>query len=440
MEEGVKAKRGIRWTTCSTIVKVISQILKITILTRILAKEDFGLVALVTVVLGFCNLFADLGFSTGILHKQNISKKEYSSLYWTSFLFSILIYIGIIAFSPLIADFYDQPEISSIIPIICINVVVACVGRQFGTFFYKDLEFKIPSIIEITSELGSLLLAILLALKGFGVYSLVYSVVFKCVLCNIMLFILGIKKYPLSFVCSFKSIIPFIKIGIYQVGAQSVNYFSRDFDVLIIGKMLGATELGVYSLAKQLVGRPYNLINPIINKVATPYLAKFQGCLETLRTQYYKSVSLVSGMNILVYFLLCIFAYPVVYVLYGESFLDATIIVQVLCLFMLERAIGNPLGSLMAATGKTNLDFMWNVVYAIVVPFFIFAGISFHSSLMVAVFLDICSIILFYPNWRFVIKPIVGGTFKEYLMAVFNLKGFYHYSRQEISSYIHRVK
>lgn len=440
MEEGRKAKQGIKWTTSSTVIKVVSQILKITILTRILSKEDFGLVALVTVLLGFCNLFADLGFSTGILHKQDVTRKEYSSLYWTSFIFSIVIYLGIVLLSPIIADFYEQPEISRIIPILCANVVVACIGRQFGTFFYKDLEFKIPSIIEITSELGSLVLSVFLAIKGFGVYSLVYSVVFQCVLSNILLFIMGYKRFPLSLTCSIRSIIPYLKIGVYQVGAQSINYFSRDFDVLIIGKMLGATELGVYSLAKQLVGRPYNLINPIINKVATPYLAKFQGSLESLKNQYYRSVSLVSGMNIIVYFLLCIFAYPVVYILYGKNFLDATIIVQVLCLFMLERAIGNPLGSLMAATGRTNLDFMWNIVYAIVAPLFIFMGIAFKSSLMVAIFMDLCSIILFYPNWRFVIKPIIGGRFKEYLAAIFNLKEFYTYTQKEVRSLIFRKR
>lgn len=422
MEKSKQARTGVKWTTCSTVIKIASQILKISILTRLLNKEDFGLVALVMVVLGFCNLFADLGFSTGIMHKQNISKKEYSSLYWTSFLFSIIIYLGIIIFAPIIANFYEYSEMVMIIPVLCSNVIIACIGRQFGTFFYKNLEFRIPAIIDMTSEIASLLLAVVLALAGFGVYSLVYSVVFQCFLSNIFLFSLGIKRHPLGAYCSFKCVIPYLRIGIYQVGAQSVNYFSRDFDVLIIGKILGAEALGGYSLAKQLVGRPYFLVNPIINKVATPYLAKFQYSIDVLRQQYFQSLRIVSGLNIVVYTLLILFAYPAVYILYGADYVDITIIVQVLSLFMLERAIGNPLGSLMAATGKTNLDFMWNVIYACIVPFFIFAGISFGSTFMVAIFMDLCSVCLFYPNWRYVIRPIIGGTFKEYITTIFDIK------------------
>ena len=434
MEESSKAKRGVKWTTCSTIVKILSQILKISILTRLLCKADFGLVALVTVVLGFCNLFADLGFSTGIMHKQDITRKEYSSLYWTSLLFSIGIYALIILFSPFIADFYDQPEMVNIIPLLCANVVISCIGRQFGTFFLKNLEFKTPAIIEMTTEAVSLVAAIILAINGYGVYSLVYSVMLQCLASNILLFALGIKRYPLSFYCSWKSVVPFLKIGVYQVGAQSINYFSRDFDVLIIGKLLGAEALGGYSLAKQLVSRPYFLINPIINKVATPYLAKFQYSIDTLRQQYFKSVRVVSGMNILVYAMLILFAYPAVYILYGKDYVDVTIIVQILSLFMLERAIGNPLGSLMAATGKTNLDFMWNIVYAIVAPIFIFIGIAFESIVVVALFMDLCSICLFYPNWRYVIRPIVGGTFSEYVSAIFDVKYVYNYVSREIKT------
>ena len=434
MDESKKAKRGVKWTTCSAVVKILSQVLKISILTRLLCKADFGLVALVTVVLGFCNLFADLGFSTGIMHKQDISRKEYSSLYWTSLLFSIGIYGLIILFSPFIANFYNQPELVKITPLLCSNVVISCIGRQFGTFFLKNLEFKTPAIIEMTTEAASLVAAIILALNGFGVYSLVYSVMLQCVASNVLLFILGIKSHPLSFCCSWKSVVPFLKIGMYQVGAQSINYFSRDFDVLIIGKLLGAEALGGYSLAKQLVGKPYSLINPIINKVATPYLAKFQYSIDALRQQYFKSVRVVSGMNIIVYALLVIFAYPVVYVLYGKEYVDVTIIVQILSLFMLERAIGNPLGSLMAATGKTNLDFMWNVVYAIVAPVFIFIGIAFDSIVAVALFMDLCSICLFYPNWRCVIRPIVGGTFYEYISAIFDMKYVYNYISREVKT------
>ena len=76
---------------------------------------------------------------------------------------------------------------------------------------------------------------------------------------------------------------------------------------------------------------------------------------------------------------------------------------------------------------------MWNVVYAIMAPIFIFAGIAFNSTLMVAIFMDLCAISLFYPNWRFVIRPIVGGSFREYVVAIFNMKVFCAYAKNEFN-------
>ena len=431
-----KAKKGVQWTTLSTFTQIGSQILKISILTRFLDKSDFGLVALVTVLLGFCNLFADLGFTTGILHRQNITQKEYSSLYWANFLFSIILYAVVVFLGPFISDFYNQPEMVQIIPIICVNVIISSIGRQFRTVCYKELRFKIVSLIDVVSEVVSLLVAFTLAIFGYGVYSRVLSVVFQCLTSNLVLLICNIRLHPITFEYSTECLKPFLKIGVYQVGAQTLNYFSRDLDVLIIGKFLGTDLLGGYSLAKQLVMRPYSVLTPIINKVAAPYYATLQNDYNILRKQYFKSVGLVTGVNTLVYLLVCLFAYPIVYILYGKQYVDITIVVQILCLFMLDRAIGNPIGSLLAATGKTHLDFIWNLIYMFIIPVFIFIGIMLGSTTYIALMMDLCSILLFYPNWRLVIRPILGGSFTEYVSTIFNYSQSFGLALREFSKII----
>ena len=103
-----------------------------------------------------------------------------------------------------------------------------------------------------------------------------------------------------------------------------------------------------------------------------------------------------------------------------KQYVDITIVVQILCLFMLDRAIGNPIGSLLAATGKTHLDFIWNLIYMFIIPVFIFIGIMLGSTTYIALMMDLCSILLFYPNWRLVIRPILGGSFTEYVSTIFN--------------------
>ena len=110
-----RAISGVKWTTISTIVVVAVSMLKLSVLARFLDKSDFGLMALVNVVLAFMGLFMDMGLTSAILHKQNISKNEYSSLFWLNFGFSFFLYVIIILLSPTISSFYDEIELENIL-------------------------------------------------------------------------------------------------------------------------------------------------------------------------------------------------------------------------------------------------------------------------------------------------------------------------------------
>src|SRR5690606_5259702 len=127
----------------------VAALLKISILTRFLDKSDFGLMALITFVMGFTDLFTDMGFTSAILHKQNITKKEYASLYWFNIVFSIFLYGMLFLISPYISDFYNEPILKMLIPLLGLNVVISAVGRIFKSMESKHLKFKEITIFEI---------------------------------------------------------------------------------------------------------------------------------------------------------------------------------------------------------------------------------------------------------------------------------------------------
>src|SRR5690606_9921928 len=111
-----------KWTTISTCILTATALLKISVLTRYLDKADFGLIALVTFVLSIMELFNTMGLNTAILHKKNISKNEYASLYWVNILLSILIYCILCLVTPFISNFYAQPQLNILIPLLGINL------------------------------------------------------------------------------------------------------------------------------------------------------------------------------------------------------------------------------------------------------------------------------------------------------------------------------
>src|SRR5690606_2252792 len=132
-----QVKTGVKWTTISTVVLAVVAILKISILTRFLDKSDFGLMALITFVMGFMELFNDMGITSAILHKQEITKKQYASLYWINWFASIIMYLILALITPFIVSFYNEPLLYKLIPLIGLNLLFSGIGRQYKTIEQK---------------------------------------------------------------------------------------------------------------------------------------------------------------------------------------------------------------------------------------------------------------------------------------------------------------
>jgi O-antigen/teichoic acid export membrane protein len=410
--------KGVKWTTVGTVVIATAAILKLSVLTRLLDKSDFGLMALVTFVMGFMNLFNDMGLTTAILHKQEISKKEYASLYWLNLLFSIVLYLLLLAIAPVVANFYEEPQLQILIALLGLNLLISALGRIFKTIESKHLEFKKITIFEIIAALLSLGLAIYLAIMGYGVFALVYSALCQYLVQNILYMIYGLKKYGLLMHFKFNETRPFLKIGVYQVGGQLVNYFNRDLDILIIGKFFSQEILGGYSLARELVRRPVSVFGPIINKVGAPTLAIFTNDPKALKLNFLRLINIVASISIPLYLCLVLLAKPIVLVLYGSNFEAITILVQILAVNMIFRFIGGSVGNLVTATGRTDLEFWWNILNLIITPTVIFIAAQF-SIKVVAIAVTGLSAMLYYPSWRFFVKRLLNVSFMEYSKAFF---------------------
>ena len=192
MQFGKSILKGVKWTSISTVGVALASLVRISILTRFLNKEDFGLMAIVVFVLGVLNLFTDMGLTSAIFHKQDISRKEYASLYWVNLFFGISLYGLIYLLSPYIASFYNEPQLTELILILAISIVFAGLGNQYKTIEQKNLNFKLIAIVEIISASMALVLAIILAIKGFGIYALVFSALLQYSLPNLVFFLRGI--------------------------------------------------------------------------------------------------------------------------------------------------------------------------------------------------------------------------------------------------------
>lgn len=412
------AINGMAWTTVSTIVRSVVSLLQVSILTNYLEKSEFGIVAICTLFIGFSQIFLDLGFSIGIIHKQNITSKQYSSLFWLNIFLGIILTIVLCLISPLIANIYDEASLNVILPLLSLTILFSSVGNQHRTVQQKQMRFKYISIIEITTSLLTLVIAIILVTNGYGIYSLVFSTLFNILFSNILFFTIGIyKDKNISFYFSFRDTYPFLRIGMFSVGTQILDYFSREIDIIFISATLGKDTLGVYSLCKKLVLAVYSAINPILTKVLSPMLASIQENIDRVRKVYYNLTETIAIINFSIYFLIAIFSYAILIFIYGKEYAEAALLLSLLAIYYGYLSTGNPIGSLQTALGRTDTGFYWTFFRITLNALALFLGTmnSIEGAVISLFIVNFMSQPLF---WNIVVKPLIGGNFWEYLSKV----------------------
>ena len=172
------AASGVKWTTLSSVVSSIVKLAQVAILTRYLTKADFGIIAIAILFISFTRIFLDMGLSTAIMHKQQISKNEYSSLFWLNVFSGIILSVILMLCAPLVSTYYDEGILTPIIQLLSLNIFFSSIGRQSKTIRHKQMNFKFMSIVDNSVSILTIVLVVVLAINGYGVYSLVYSTMF----------------------------------------------------------------------------------------------------------------------------------------------------------------------------------------------------------------------------------------------------------------------
>ena len=161
------------------------------------------------------------------------------------------------------------------------------------------------------------------------------------------------------------------------MASRLLDFVSKETDVLIVGKILGMEVLGLYSLTKQLVLRLFNVINPIITNVLSPWLSSLQQKPEKQRTTYLLITRYLAYLNFPIYLIFAVGSYELLYVLYGPSYASGSLLLFTFAIYYGILSITNPVGSLQIATGRTDIGFYWTLFRASITPAALLFGIHF---------------------------------------------------------------
>lgn len=411
-----RAFSAVRWTTLAAIAKGLLQVAQIAVLARLLNPEDYGLMAMVSVVLTFSGLFADFGMSSAYVQRQAITQEQRSSLFWLNVAMGAILTAFVFSLSSQFASFFGDDRLAPLLMLSSVTIFLASLGRQVHMSAEKSLNFRPVVLLEIVSGLLGFCTAIISAVNGLGVYALVWGSIVTAGVSSLLAWILIAKDWRPLARFRFRDVRPFLGFGGAIVGNSIVNRINMSIDLVLGGKFLLATQLGIYSVPRQIILQLQFLANPIVTRVGFPLIAHVQSDLSRVKSIYLKTMNMTASINAPIYCGLAFFGPDVVRLLLGENWSGSGDLLRVLAIWGFFRSIGNPAGSLLFGVGRADLALKWNLAMLGVLPPLVMAGTTYGAMGMAWALLGF-SVIMFVPGWYVLVYSICRAELAEYVRA-----------------------
>ena len=349
--------KGVKWSALNSVSSAVIHLARVIILTKLLSPRDYGIMAMVIVITSFSRLFIDVGISSAIIYKKNIPDKELTSLYWINVFFGIFVFLVVFSLRDIFSLYiFNEKSLSEILKIVSFVFILNGFATQFTALLKKYLKFKIIAIVKITSLIIGFIVTLILAYRGFGVYSLVIGYITESTLETLLTVTFGLKiqKPKLNF--SLSGIKPYLTFGLFQFSTRIVRTLGRQGDKILIGAFLSTETLGLYNVAKILTQKPISFINKIKNPMAFPVFTKLK---DNSQLRKWSISAFITSFIVLSPFLLLLIVFPksTLYFLYGTKWVTAAPFLSLLSILLSIRIIKVSFGSLLVSRGKVRSEF-----------------------------------------------------------------------------------
>jgi PST family polysaccharide transporter len=357
---GDRAARGTGVTLAVQALRMVVQFGSVLALARLLVPEDFGLVAMVMAVIVFADLIRDFGLSTAAIQAPSLSSAERTNLFWANVAMGLGCTLLAMASTPLLVLVYDEPRLTPITLSLAWIFAISGFATQFRASLARDMRFGALATTDLAAQLVATAVALVLAAGGAGLWALVaqYLTNFTCLA---VIFAWRSRWWP-SWPKRHVSIRPFMRFGLGLFGAQTVGYATKNVDDIAIGTVWGATPLGLYNRAYQLMRQPMLQISAPMTNVVLPVLRHVQAD-DALFLRYLLKAQLVACyVTATVFFVACGLAEPLVLVLFGRAWEDVIPIFAALAIGGVFRAVAGVAWWAYLARGESGALFRQRLV------------------------------------------------------------------------------
>jgi len=367
------------------------------ILARVLSPREFGLIGMILVFTAFASSLSDMRLGAALIQKRAVSDRHLNSVFWLNVGVGSSLTLLFCLTAPLVANFYHEPLLRLLTIAVAINFVLNSLTVVHTALLDKSLSFRARFWIEIVATFFSGIVALTLAFNGAGVWSLVGQSLTAAVIRIALMWRSHQWRPGTSFdLSALKDLMHF---GGPLFGSSIVAYWGRNFDKLVIGRLIGSSALGIYNLADRLMRLPLTNVTDVTTAVMFPALSLMQDDVESVRRVYLRATGMIALLTFPMMIGLSVAAEPAILVVYGDQWREAIGIVQLLCFAGMAQSVYNTATWIFLSRGRTDTFFRLIVYTTLVRVAGVFVGVHWGITGVAWAYVLGGYVLLWYPTW-----------------------------------------
>lgn len=330
MGDGLKKDMigALAWTSINVVGLQISQLVTGIILARILMPSDFGTIGVLFFFIGMSTVLIDGGFAQGLIRKKDATQTDFSTIFYFTLVISIILYAILYYCAPLIANFFAIPILAELSRVLFLSVIVFSFYLIQQVIILKKLDYKSLAFINIISVILSGALAATMAIKGYGIWSLVFLQlsfhVFKALIFPFFL------RWKPKFEFSFSTIKSLAGFSMPLLGQTSLNVIFSNIYVLLMGRFYPIQQVGYFTQANKYSETVNAATQNVLFSGVFPIFSQIQDDQVRILRIYRKLANSVSLLTFPLVSFLFIAAFPIIITLIGKVWIPSVVLFQIL--------------------------------------------------------------------------------------------------------------
>lgn len=403
-----------KWNAFSQLFKIGVQLINIVVLAKIIPPAEYGLMAMALVVVNLGTLLRDLGTSSAIIKEKDLSNSLINTVFWFNVFMGCILAIIVCAISPLIAELYNQDRLVEIL--ICMSIIFplsSCASAHLA-LMQRESKFKKISFVEIFSSVISLIIALVAAFNGMGVFSLIMQAISINFISALLFWRLSKWRPHYNEFVNFnemRKILGFTaNVSLFNI----VNYFSRNADSFIIGKYMSAAILGGYNLAYRIMLFPLQSLTFVASRSLYPILSHHQEDTKKVSIIYLNCAFVVLLISAPLMSGLAIVSDPFVNFIFGPQWHITAEVLKWLAPTAILQSVLSTTGSVFMAKGRTDILLRLGILGTLLQVSGFIIGVQYDIEIFVKIYL-LTNILNFLPAMYFVLKVLKSSLLEFFI-------------------------